>query len=124
MHADEGCILRYSSKYKKISIQCKQTHHGEWNNLSEESTKTTIDGDITEFEVNHLNLGYKYDFRGLFENVNGEILLLTSKESIKIKSNFLQHVFNINILSLFIGKLSFGNSLTLSNVDCRLRDRV
>ena len=96
MHTNEGCVLLYNTNYKKILIQCRQTH-GEWNHLSEESTKTTIDGDITEFEVNHLIIGNKYDFRGLFENVNGEILLLTSKESIKIKSNFLQHVFNIYI---------------------------
>ena len=104
MHADEGCVLLYNSKYKKISIQCRQTH-GEWNPLSEASTKTTTVGDITEFEVNHLNLGYKYDFRGFFENANGEILLLTSKESIKIKSNLLQYLFIINIFSLYINKL-------------------
>ena len=93
MHTDLGCVLLYNTNYKKISIQWRHAH-GKWKPLSEESTKTTIDGDITKFEVNHLNLGYKYDFRGLFENVNGEILLLTSKDSIKIKSIFL-HVFNI-----------------------------
>ena len=92
MHADEGCILQYNSKYKKISIQCRQTH-GEWNHLSEASTKTTTVGDITDFEVNRLNIGNKYDFRGLFENENGEILLLTSKESIEIKSTYLSIIF-------------------------------
>ena len=87
-HTDEGCILQYNSKYEKISIQHKQIH-GEWNPLSETSTETTTVGDINEVKVNNLNLGYSYEFRGFFENNNGEIVQLTSKESIKIKSKIL-----------------------------------
>ena len=71
-----------------MSIQYRQIH-GEWNPLSETSTKTTTVGDSNEVEVNHLNIGCSYEFRGLFENNKGEIILLTSKESIKIKSNYL-----------------------------------
>ena len=93
MHTNEGCVLLYNTYYKKISIQWRHAH-GKWKPLSEASTKTTIDGEV---EIDHLIIGNKYDFRGLFENANGEILLLTSKKSIKIKSNFLQHVFNIKL---------------------------
>ena len=85
---DEGVILSYSSQYKKITIQYRQKHR-EWNCLSETSTKTTTVGDINEVDVNYLNIGYSYEFRGLFENDNDEIVLLSSKKSIKIKSKIL-----------------------------------
>ena len=85
---DEGCILQYNSKYEKILIQYRQIHR-EWNPLSETSTETTTIGDINEVKVDHLNIGYNYEFRGFFENDTGEIVLLTSKKSIKIKSKII-----------------------------------
>ena len=77
--------MQYNSKYEKILIQYRQIHR-EWNPLSETSTETTAVGDINKVKVNHLNIGCSYEFRGLFENDNDEIVQLTSKKSIKIKS--------------------------------------
>lgn len=80
--------MQYASKYKKIKIQYRQAH-GEWHDLSEVYTQTSIIPDITEVEVNHLILNSIYDFRGLFEDSDtGEIVHFHSKGGIAIKSNF------------------------------------
>ena len=87
LHINEGCVLQYESKYEKIVIQYRRANK-DWQNLSESFTQTNIFPDITEVEVNDLNVDKFYEFRGLFEdNTNGEIVQLNSKEKIKIKSN-------------------------------------
>ena len=87
MHINEGCVLQYESIYEKISIQYRRANK-DWQDLSESSTQTNIFPVTTEVEVNDLNVDKLYEFRGLFQkDITGEIVQLTSKKKIKIKSN-------------------------------------
>ena len=79
--------MQYESKYKKIVIQSRRANK-DWQELSESSHQTNIFPDITEVEVNDLNVDKGYEFRGLFEKTDGEIVQLNSTERIKIKSKF------------------------------------
>ena len=86
-HTNEGCVLQYESKFKRIKIQCRRVNK-DWNDLSESSTQTNIFPDITEVEVKDLIVDKSYEFRGLFEDTTtGDIVQLNSKGRIKIKSN-------------------------------------
>ena len=89
--------MQYESKYNKIKIQCRRVNK-DWNDLSKSSTQThALRDDITEVEVNDLDVNKSYEFRGLFEDTStGDIVQLNSEESIKIKSNscFINLIFN------------------------------